>query len=119
MADAEVKVIVASNVSLANGTLTGGNTGIPTPLYSMPYTKAEKRTKGILLVNKRDTTLTVAVSGVVGGNALVVEVATEGPDAAEPGFAPPVAKELTTDGELTIGPFGVAVVTDLVEASSV
>jgi hypothetical protein len=46
----------------------------------------------------------------------VVEVATEGPDAEEPGFAPIIAKELTADGTLMLGPFGVAVVTELVLA---
>ena len=108
---AKEKAIVASNVSLANGTLTGGSSSIPQPVYVMPYVMED--TQGVLLVNKKQTAMDVTIDGVVGGSALVVEVALSGPDAAEPGFAPTVAKELSADGKLSLGPFGVAVVTQL------
>jgi hypothetical protein len=57
--------------------------------------------------------LLVTIDGAVGGNALVVEVPTSGPEAAEPGFAPQIAKSISADGVLALGPFGVAVVTEL------
>ena len=107
VADAKEKSIVASDVSLANGTQIDA-------VYSMAYSKDGK--KGILLVNKKQVGLEVTIGGATGGSALVVEVATEGPDAEEPGFAPIIAKELTADGTLMLGPFGVAVVTELVLA---
>ena len=37
------------------------------------------------------------------GIATVVEVATDGPNAAEPGFAPQVAKQIGADGLLNLG----------------
>ena len=33
----------------------------------------------------------------------------------EPGFAPPVARAIGSDGKLVLGPFGVAVVTQITE----
>lgn len=69
--------------------------------------------KGLLLVNKKAQKMEVTVGGAKGGNALVVEVATEGPDKEEPAFAPQIAKQLNTDGVLQLGPFAVAVVTEL------
>jgi len=81
------------------------------PLYSMAYIKDGK--KGVMLVNKKAQTQTVTITGAKGGTALVVEVALEGPDAAEPAFAPQIQKQLSADGELTLGPFGIAVITEL------
>ena len=71
--------------------------------------------KGLLLVNKKAQKVEVTVEGATGGNALVVEVATEGPDKEEPAFAPQIAKKLSGSGVLQLGPFGVAVVTELKE----
>ena len=69
--------------------------------------------KGLLLVNKKAQKMKATIEGAKGGNALVVEVATEGPDKEEPAFAPQIAKKLSTDGVLQLGPFGVAVITEL------
>jgi hypothetical protein len=71
--------------------------------------------KGLLLVNKKAQKMEVHINGAKGGNALVVEVATDGPDKEEPAFAPQIAKTISTDGVLQLGPFGVAVVTELKE----
>jgi hypothetical protein len=71
--------------------------------------------KGMLLVNKKAQKMEVIIKGAKGGNALVVEVATDGPDKEEPAFAPQIAKAINSDGMLQLGPFGVAVVTELKE----
>ena len=71
--------------------------------------------KGLLLVNKKAQHMSVTIGGATGGNALVVEVATEGPDKEEPAFAPQIAKKISKEGVLQLGPFGVAVVTELEE----
>jgi len=42
-------------------------------------------------------------------------VATEGPNEAEPGFAPQVVKLIGADGSLILGPYAVAVVTNIEE----
>ena len=110
------KTIHAYNET-ANGTLTSKawNSSLPKqPVYALPYTRNGGE-KGVLLINKKQTPQSVTIAGIEGGNALVVEVALEGPDAAEPGFASPLAKEISEDGVLVLGPFAVAVVTELRE----
>ena len=48
------------------------------------------------------------------GACSMTSQATSGPTAAAPGFAPPVARQLSADGVLELGPFAVCVVTELV-----
>jgi len=81
------------------------------PIYALPYTKNGER--GIMIVNKKASPLNVTIAGVSGGLATVVEVATSGPNAKEPAFAPQIAKIISSAGVLELGPFGVAVVTKL------
>ena len=80
-------------------------------IYVMPY--LIDNAKGIMIVNKKAATVDITLKGVTGGEATVVEVATSGPNAAEPGFAPQIARTIAADGVLTVGPFAVAVVTSL------
>lgn len=47
-----------------------------------------------------------------GGEATVVEVNTD-PSCSEPGFEPQVRKSISSAGALSLGPFAVAVVTEL------
>ena len=82
------------------------------PIYVMPYVMGDNQ-KGVLIVNMKAAWQQVEIVGVTDGIATVVEVATDGPNAAEPGFAPQVAKQIGADGILNLGPFAVAVVTDL------
>lgn len=94
----------------------GASNGEPAgkPLFAMPYVMHDK--KGILLVNKKAQHMEVAIGGATGGNALIIEVATDGPDKEEPAFAPQIARKITEDGVLKLGPFGIAVITELEEA---
>ena len=85
--------------------------GASDPVYALPYTK--KGVRGLMLVNKKAKALTVMIEGARGGQATVVEVATSGPNAEEPAFAPQVARRISSTGMLELGPFGVAVVTEL------
>ena len=81
----------------------------------MPYQMKSSGKKGVLLVNLKAKPATVRLSGVRAGVAQVVEVATEGPAAAEPGFAgKPFSRKLSAAGEIKLGPFAIAVVSELV-----
>lgn len=80
-------------------------------LYAMPYIK--QGSKGVMLVNKQPIELTVTLSGVSGGEATVVEAT-----GAQPGLNSPVAREISSDGALKLGPFAVAVVTTVKDGSS-
>jgi len=81
------------------------------PVYALAYNKAGKN--GLLLVNKKAVAQKVTVAGASGGVASVIEVATAGPNAEEPAFAPQIVKQLSNTGELELGPFAVAVLADL------
>eukprot|EP01052_Picozoa_sp_SAG31_P049598 SAG31_NODE_10934_length_1082_cov_0.996948_1_plen_79_part_00 len=78
----------------------------------MPYTKAGK--KGMLIVNKKSVGVQLSIKGVIGGQAMVVEVNT-GASCSEPGFEPQVRKIISATGTLDLGPFAVAVVTELLQ----
>ena len=78
----------------------------------MPYLMGGKR--GALLINKKAVRTTVGLDGISGGLAAVVEVDEA---SAEPGFAPPLSRIIGAKGELSLGPFAVAVLSDLVAAS--
>ena len=80
----------------------------------MAYEMASK--KGMLLVNLKARTQVLHLAGVHGGTATVIEVATAGPDAATPGFAKPATRQVSAAGEFSLGPFGIAVVSDLLVA---
>ena len=82
------------------------------PIYAMPYLMGGKR--GALLINKKAVRTTVGLDGISGGLAAVVEVDEA---SAEPGFAPPLSRIIGAKGELSLGPFAVAVLSDLVAAS--
>merc|ERR1719272_82213 len=82
---------------------------VPLPLFVLPYEL--NGSKGIVLINKLNVAQEVVLTGVVGGEATSVEV-----DVAheEPGFAPPIAKTISATGSIVLGPFAVAVVTQVV-----
>ena len=103
----EEKTIFVSNVTSSNVTTASGTE----PVYALPYSK--KGVRGLMLVNKKASTLSVTIAGVGGAGRLatVVEVATSGPNAEEPAFAPPVTRPISSTGVLELRPFGVAVVT--------
>ena len=84
-----------------------------TPVYVMPYLLDGKR--GALLINKKAVRTTLRLQGISGGVATIVEVEES---AAEPGFAPPLSRTIGVDGELSLGPFAVAVLSDLQIAAS-
>lgn len=77
------------------------------PVFALPYIVHEQdNAKGMLLISKTpdgtDVTLTSAPNGTT---ALVLEGV-----GAEPGFNPPTEKVIGADGKLSIGPYGVALV---------
>lgn len=88
----------------------GGGPTTSSPVYVMPYIKDNR--KGLLVVNKKAASLELKIAGATGGLATVVEVNTD-PKCSDPGFEPQVRKEISADGVLSVGPFGVAVVTEL------
>eukprot|EP01047_Picozoa_sp_COSAG01_P021787 COSAG01_NODE_1275_length_10938_cov_100.784482_11_plen_116_part_00 len=57
------------------------------PVYAMPYEMDGGR--GILIVNKKATSVEVTIAGVKGGQATAVEVNTD-PSCSEPGWEPQV-----------------------------
>ena len=80
--------------------------------YAMAYQKdTPESPRGILLINKLGTDATFVIKGATGGLASCVDGTGGGEDG--PGFAPPIVKPLSGSGELTLGPYGVAVVTQL------
>ena len=60
--------------------------------------------KGLMLVNKRNYSLSITIPGVVGGEATVVEAT-----GATPGWQVPTNRSFATDGSLKLGPYAVAV----------
>ena len=98
--------------------ITGKDSGGPppgsaAPVYAMPYEKDSA--KGVLLVNKKAVAVDVTIAGATDGSATSVEVNTD-PSCSDPGFEPQVQKAISAKGVLSLGPFAVAVVTELVEA---
>ena len=80
--------------------------------YVMPYQKdTPESPRGILIINKLGTAATFAIKGATGGLASCVDGTGAGEDG--PGFAPPIVKPISASGELSLGPYGVAVVTQL------
>jgi hypothetical protein len=77
----------------------------------MAYEMAGK--KGFLIINLKAETQSLHFAGVTAGTATVLDVATTGHDAAEPGFAKPSTTKVSSGGQLALGPFGIAVVEDL------
>jgi hypothetical protein len=69
--------------------------------------------KGLLVVNLKAETQSLHFEGVTTATASVLEVATTGQAAAEPGFAKPITKQVSA-GKLPLGPFGIALVDQLV-----
>jgi len=78
------------------------------PVHAMPYIMGGAR--GALLINKKAVRLEVRLEGVSGGVATMVEVDEA---SAEPGLAPPISRPVSAGGMLSLGPFGVAVVSEL------
>lgn len=77
-------------------------------LYAMPYEKDGGR--GILLVSKVPEEIDLTIFGVVGGVATVIEVAPGDPETA---LNPPVTRVVGSQGELLLGPYATAVVSEL------
>ena len=90
---------------LFNHTVSGA--GADESLYVMPY--AINGSKGMLLVNKAAKPVEVLLEGVGGGSATAVEV---DPSSEEPAFEPQVRKPIVA-GRLGLGPYAVAVVTEM------
>ena len=84
-----------------------GNQASPvTPLFALPFIVHEDATKGILIVAKSEHGAQVILTDAPNGTtALVLEGV-----GSEPVFAPPVEKAVGADGKLSLGAFGVAVV---------
>ena len=80
-------------------------------LYVLPFTMSASGARGALLVNKTPQPMVVALQGVAGGAATVVEVPRGDDEAA---LSPPTEKVVGTDGTLSLGPFATAVVTTIV-----
>ena len=70
--------------------------------------------KGVLVVNKKSVAMELTIKRAKGGEAMVVEVNTDS-GCSEPGFEPQVRRSISAAGVLSLGPFGVAVVTELTE----
>ena len=88
----------------------GAADGTNSSIFAMPYTKDGK--KGVLIVNKKAAAVELTIKGATGGQATVVEVNTD-PACSEPGFEPQIRKPISEAGVLSLGPFAVAVVTEL------
>eukprot|EP00729_Bicosta_minor_P000930 gene930-18600_t len=80
----------------------------PLPLFVLPYDL--QGSKGVVLINKLNTEQVVQLEGVKGGEASCVEVDVT---VEEPGFVPPISKSISASGTITLGPFSVAVVTEV------
>lgn len=83
------------------------------PVYAVPYIMDGAR--GALLINKKASRMVVRLEGVSGGVATIVEVDEA---STEPGLAPPISRPVSAGGMLSLGPFGVAVVSELSTTSS-
>ena len=81
----------------------------------MPYTLHDSSKRGVLLISKTETPLTVTLrgAGVSGVNttAQVLDGTIDGKTLdPEPGFVPPVDRAIGPDGVLTLGPYAIALV---------
>lgn len=107
----ESKKYASQNCSLTSpgswDTRPGYNQELPvSPVFALPFMVHEDAAKGILIVAKSDRGVEVVLTDPPNGTtALVLEGV--GP---EPGFAPPFEKAVGADGRLSLGPFGVAIV---------
>ena len=79
-----------------------------TGAYALGYEL--KGSRGLLLVNKRPASIVFSMQGVTGGIAACVD-GTGLPHT--PGLAPPAMKQVSADGSLELGAFGVAVLSEL------
>lgn len=77
-------------------------------VYVLPYVKSAK--KGILVVNKMGAPLELRFHSIIGGSATVVDVDLA---SKEPGFNPPSVRRIGKNGKLLLGPYAVAVATEL------
>lgn len=89
--------------TIYNHTVTSGS-----HIYALPFTI--NRTRGLLLVNKEEKAVEVNIAGSRGGSATVVEFNRA---SAEPAIEPQIRKEISNSGVLALGPYAVAVVTEL------
>eukprot|EP01043_Picozoa_sp_COSAG02_P045893 COSAG02_NODE_4242_length_5594_cov_2.769063_4_plen_715_part_00 len=107
----ESKKYASQNCSLTSpgswDTRPGYNQELPvSPVFALPFIVHEDAAKGILIVAKSDRGVEAVLTDPPNGTtALVLEGV--GP---EPGFAPPFEKTVGADGRLSLGPFGVAIV---------
>jgi len=98
--------------TILNSTINGEPRGNSSVAYAMPYElDTPENSRGVLLINKRGVPLTFTIAGATGGLASCVDGSGAGEDG--PGFAPPIVKRISAQGELTLGAYGVAVVTQL------
>ena len=84
-------------------------------LFAMPYTVHDTGKRGVLLINKKSTPLSVTLhgAGVSGVNttAQVLDGTIDGKSLdPEPGFVPPVDRVVRPDGVLALGPYAIALV---------
>jgi hypothetical protein len=112
-----LKTAAAAGNSVSNPTATSGSMKpIPTtgPLFALPYILHDAtKTRGLLLVNKMHTGVMVKLSAATlsaGADANWTAMVLEGVG-PEPGFNPPVERAVVVGGALSIGPFGVALLT--------
>jgi|EP01043_Picozoa_sp_COSAG02_P009399 hypothetical protein len=98
--------------TILNSTVNGEPRGNSSIAYAMPYQlDTPENSRGMVLVNKRGVPVTFTIAGATGGLASCVDGSGAGEDG--PGFAPPIVKPISAEGELTLGAYGVAVVTQL------
>jgi hypothetical protein len=84
-------------------------------LFAMPYILHDTGKRGVLLINKKSTPLSVTLhgAGVSGVNTTAqvldgtIDVKSLDP---EPGFVPPVDRVVRPDGVLALGPYAIALV---------
>jgi hypothetical protein len=80
-------------------------------LYALPFKfSAVGGSRGVLLVNKKADALNLTIVGFSGATATVVEVATHSRGHPGAGFQPPQQRQLSSSGEVQLGPIAVAVV---------
>lgn len=84
-------------------------------LFSMPYVVHDTGARGVLLISKTATPLSVTLhgAGVSGVNttAQVLDGTVDGRSLdPEPGFVPPVDRAVGPDGVLALGPYAIALV---------
>ena len=89
--------------TIYNHTVTSGS-----HIYALPFTI--NQTRGILLVNKDEKAAVVNIASSRGGSATVVEFNRS---SAEPAMERQIRKKISNNGVLALGPYGVAVVTEL------